>query len=67
MTFIHDTAIIDAGVSIGKNVSIWHFSHLISGSSIGDNCTLGQNVMVGPKVKIGMDVKFKIMSQFMKE
>ena len=59
MTFIHDTAIIDAGVSIGKNVSIWHFSHIISGSSIGDNCTLGQNVMVGPKVKIGDGCKIQ--------
>ena len=59
MTFIHNTAIIDTGVSLGKNVSIWHFSHIISGSSIGDNCTLGQNVMVGPKVKIGNGCKIQ--------
>ena len=42
MTFIHDTAIIDNDVMIGKNVSIWHFSHVLSGTSIGDNCTFGQ-------------------------
>lgn len=57
MTFIHNTAVIDNGVVIGKNVSIWHFSHVISGSNIGDNCTLGQNVMIGPKVRIGNGCK----------
>ena len=40
MKFIHNTAIVDDEVIIGKNVSILHFSHVLHGSSIGDNCTL---------------------------
>ena len=28
MKFIHGTAIVDNEVMIGKNVSIWHFSHV---------------------------------------
>ena len=59
MTFIHDTAVVDDNVKIGKDVFIWHFSHILSGSSIGDNCTLGQNIMVGPKVKIGNGCKIQ--------
>ena len=59
MTFIHHTAVVDDNVKVGKDVSIWHFSHILSGSSIGDNCTLGQNVMVGPKVKIGTGCKIQ--------
>ena len=59
MTFIHKTSIVDDDVKLGKNVSIWHFSHILSGSSIGDDCNLGQNVMVGPKVKIGKGCKIQ--------
>ena len=30
MTFIHKTSIVDNDVKLGKNVSIWHFSHILS-------------------------------------
>ncbi len=59
MSFIHESAIIDSGVEIGKNVSVWHFSHILGGSIIGDNCVIGQNVMIGPDVKIGSDCKIQ--------
>ncbi len=55
--FAHETAIIDDDVSIGKNTKIWHFSHILSGSVIGNNCSFGQNCVVGPKVKLGNGVK----------
>jgi UDP-2-acetamido-3-amino-2,3-dideoxy-glucuronate N-acetyltransferase len=50
---IHNSAIVDEGVSIGAGTKIWHFAHIISGSTIGEGCSLGQNVMVGPDVDIG--------------
>lgn len=55
--FAHESAFVDDNVSIGKNTKIWHFSHILSGTSIGKNCSFGQNCVVGPKVKIGNGVK----------
>ncbi len=52
-TFIHETAIVDDGVRIGRGTKIWHFSHVLSGSTIGDQCNIGQNVVIGPDVDIG--------------
>jgi len=55
--FSHETAIIDEGCSIGKNTKIWHFSHLMIKSVIGENCNIGQNVVVSPSVILGKNVK----------
>lgn len=50
---VHESAYIDDGVTIGKGTRVWHFSHVLSGTSIGADCTLGQNVVVGPDVTVG--------------
>lgn len=50
---VHKTACIDDNVEIGRDSKIWHFSHVLSGSQIGQNCSIGQNVVIGPDVKIG--------------
>ncbi|WP_299015338.1 acyltransferase [uncultured Polaribacter sp.] len=55
--FAHETAVIDADCLIGKNTKIWHFSHIMSHSVIGENCNIGQNVVVSPKVVLGKNVK----------
>jgi UDP-2-acetamido-3-amino-2,3-dideoxy-glucuronate N-acetyltransferase len=55
--FAHETAIIDDGCKIGKGTRIWHFSHIMTGSEIGENCNIGQNVVVSPGVKLGKNVK----------
>lgn len=55
--FAHETAVIDDGCKIGKGTRIWHFSHLMTGSEIGENCNIGQNVVVSPGVKLGRNVK----------
>ncbi len=51
--FVHGTAVVDEGAVIGPGTRIWHFSHVLRGSSIGADCVLGQNVVVGPDVRIG--------------
>ena len=51
--FAHETAIVDAGCEIGQGTKIWHFSHIIKGTKIGEDCVIGQNVMIGPDVVIG--------------
>ncbi|PQV57283.1 UDP-2-acetamido-3-amino-2,3-dideoxy-glucuronate N-acetyltransferase [Sediminibacterium magnilacihabitans] len=55
--FVHDTAVIDAGCQIGKGTKIWHFSHIMTDSIIGENCNIGQNVVVSPGVVLGNNVK----------
>jgi UDP-2-acetamido-3-amino-2,3-dideoxy-glucuronate N-acetyltransferase len=55
--FAHATAVIDEGALIGSGTKIWHFSHIMGASSIGENCTIGQNVMVAPGVVLGRGVK----------
>ena len=55
--FSHETAIIDEGCVIGENTKIWHFSHIMSDSVIGENCNIGQNVVISPNVILGSNVK----------
>jgi UDP-2-acetamido-3-amino-2,3-dideoxy-glucuronate N-acetyltransferase len=55
--FAHETAVVDDGCSIGKGTKIWHFSHVMSGCTIGENCNFGQNVVVSPNVVLGNNVK----------
>lgn len=55
--FVHDSSLIDNNVVIGSGTKIWHFSHILSHSIIGNNCSFGQNCVVGPKVTIGNGVK----------
>ena len=55
--FSHHTALIDDGCQIGNDVKIWHFSHIMSGSIIGNSCNIGQNVVVSPNVVLGENVK----------
>ncbi|NLN31433.1 MAG: N-acetyltransferase [Bacteroidales bacterium] len=55
--FAHETAVIDEGCKIGAGTKIWHFSHVMTGAEIGQNCSLGQNVVVSPGVRLGKNVK----------
>lgn len=55
--FAHETAVIDEGCTIGKGTKIWHFSHIMSGCTIGEDCNIGQNVVVSPNVVLGCNVK----------
>jgi UDP-2-acetamido-3-amino-2,3-dideoxy-glucuronate N-acetyltransferase len=55
--FAHETAVIDADCSIGKGTKIWHFSHIMNQSTIGENCNIGQNVVVSSEVILGKNVK----------
>lgn len=58
-TTIHETAIVEAGASIGSGSAVWHHCHVRSGAVIGDGCTLGKNVFVDTGVEIGHRVKIQ--------
>jgi len=57
--FIHPSSIVDDGAKIGTGSKVWHFCHLMPGSSVGENCILGQNVYVDKNVSIGNGVKIQ--------
>lgn len=53
----HTSAVIDEGCTIGNGTRIWHFSHIMSGCTIGEKCNIGQNVVISPQVVLGNNVK----------
>jgi len=57
--FVHPTAIIDEPCEIGAGTKIWHFSHVMSGARIGEQCVLGQNVLIASNVVIGKGCKIQ--------
>lgn len=57
--FAHPTAVIDENCIIGDGTKIWHFSHIMSGCVIGEQCNIGQNVVISPQVVLGRNVKIQ--------
>ena len=57
--FVHESAFVDDGASIGQGTKVWHFCHVMPNAEIGEGCTLGQNVVVMPNTKIGNNVKIQ--------
>ena len=55
--FVHETAVIDEGCTIGAGTKIWHFSHIMSNSVMGEKCNVGQNCVISPEVTLGNNVK----------
>jgi len=56
---IHSTSYIDEGVKIGSGTKIWHFSHVLTNTEIGEGCSFGQNCVIGPRVRIGKYCKIQ--------
>ena len=57
--FIHPTAVVDEGSSIGDGTRIWHWCHIMGGTVIGNNCNIGENAFIESGVKLGNNVKVK--------
>ena len=55
--FIHESTCVDEPCQIGSGTKIWHFSHVMKNSIIGENCNIGQNVVISPGVELGNNVK----------
>ena len=57
--FIHASSYVDQNVTLGEGTKIWHFSHIMPGTTIGAECNIGQNVVAGPDVHIGNGCKIQ--------
>ncbi len=56
-TFIHSSAVVDEGATVGEETKIWHFCHVMAEAAIGKNCSLGQNVFVADNAELKNNVK----------
>ncbi len=57
--FAHPTAIIEDGVQIGEGTKIWHFTHIIKGAQVGNNCVIGKYCSIENKAVVGNRVKIQ--------
>lgn len=58
-SFVHESSYIDPGADVGIGTKIWHFCHIMSRATIGQNCNIGQNVFIANDVRIGNNVKIQ--------
>ena len=57
--FVHPTADVEDGATIGAGTKIWHISHIRKDARVGSDCNLGRNVFVDVGVVIGDRVKIQ--------
>jgi len=57
--FVHESSYVDPGAHIGARSRVWHFSHVMDGAWIGEDCVLGQNVFVARGARVGNRVKIQ--------
>ena len=55
--FVHPTAVVDQPVTIGRGTRIWHFCHVMSGASIGEDSSFGQGCFVAGGAIVGRRLK----------
>src|SRR5690242_3655808 len=56
---IHPSAVVDALASIGARTRVWHFSHVMAGAVIGEDCVIGQGCFVASTARVGRGVKLQ--------
>lgn len=57
--FVHESSYVDDPCEIGVGTKIWHFSHIMKNSRIGEHCNIGQNVVISPGCVVGNNVKIQ--------
>ena len=56
---MHESSLLDENCEIGTGTKIWHFSHILKNTQLGNKVNIGQNVVIGPDVKVGNNVKIQ--------
>ncbi|KYZ76426.1 transferase [Anaerosporomusa subterranea] len=57
--YMHPSAIVEPGVSIGDGTRVWAFTHILPGVIIGSDCNICDHVFVETGVSIGNRVTIK--------
>jgi len=57
MTFVHPTAIIEEGVTLGAGTAVWDNVHIRHSTTLGEQCIVGEKSYIAYGVKIGKRVK----------
>ncbi len=57
--YVHPTAVVDEGATIGGGTKIWHLAHVRSSAIIGFDCVIGRNVYVDAEAVVGNLVKIQ--------
>jgi UDP-2-acetamido-3-amino-2,3-dideoxy-glucuronate N-acetyltransferase len=57
--FVHEKAIIEANVTIGKATKVWAFAHILSGATLGSECNICDGVFIEGDVALGDRVTVK--------
>lgn len=52
-SYVHPTAVVEPGVTLKKDVKIWHFCHVRKGAVLNDNVSLARDVYVDENVHLG--------------
>ena len=55
--FVHPTALVEAGVTLGPRTKVWDNVHIRRGARIGANCIIGEKTYIAYDVRIGDLVK----------
>ncbi|MEW6328537.1 MAG: acyltransferase [Candidatus Micrarchaeota archaeon] len=57
--FVHRTAEVSDGASVGEGTRIWHQSQVRETARVGKNCNIGKGVYIDVGVEIGDNVKLQ--------
>ncbi len=57
--FVHPSALLEEGVTIGERTRVWHFAHVRRGVRLGTDCIIGKGVFIDTEVAVGDAVKIQ--------
>jgi acetyltransferase-like isoleucine patch superfamily enzyme len=57
--FVHESAVVEPGATIGDGSKIWHWAHVRQGVTIGEACVIGKGVFLDADVTIGGHCKLQ--------
>lgn len=58
--FVHEKAIVEPGVVLGRGTRVWAFAHILPGAVIGEDCNICDGVFIESDVVVGDRVTVKL-------
>jgi len=57
--FVHPSADVEEGATLGAGTKVWHLAHVRSSAVVGDDCVIGRNVYLDANAVVGSRVKIQ--------